>query len=137
MSVYLCRWPNGDLSLACGKNRLVIDDVLDEVGNPDAAELIPIRHAVAVHFRLKKKIESPTAVPGCLELEGIDERLISEVCYAYPVLDEVLEKEDAAPEEIAAAVESEKHRVANELPELSCDPHVAMVQGLADMKRGS
>jgi hypothetical protein len=135
MSIYICRWPNGDLSLVCGKTRLAIEDVLDEVGNPDGAELIPVKHAVAVHFRLKKKIENALTVPDCLELEGIDERLFSEVCDAYPILDKVLEKEDATPEEIAAAVEREKDRVGNELPELSDDPNVAMVQLQANMPR--
>lgn len=134
MSVYICRWPNGDLSLACGTNRVAIEDVLDEVGNPDSAELIPIKHAVAVHFHLKQKIESTFTVPDCLEFEGIDERLFSEVCEAYPLLDEVLVNEDATPEQIDAAVENEKARVRNELP-FSDDPSVEMVQRLADMPK--
>ena len=135
MSVYLCRWPDGDVSIVSGKNRLAIDNVLDEVGNPDSAELIPIRHAMAVHFRLREKIESAFTVPDCLEFDGFDERSFSEICDAYPILDEMLEKEDATQEEIAAAVECEKDRVGNELPELSDDPQVAAVQRLADVPR--
>jgi len=135
MSVYICRWPNGDLSLACGKNRLAIEHVLDEVGNPDEAELIPIRHAVAIHFHLKEEIERAFPVPYCLELEGFDESSFLDVCAAYPILDEVLVSEKASEEEIAAAIEREKRRVRNELPELSDDSHVAMVQRLADIPK--
>lgn len=135
MSVYLCRWPNGDISLVSGNNRLAIEDVLDEVGNPDGSELIPIKHAVAVHFHLKAKIEPGLTVPDCLELEGIDERLFSEVCAAYPILDEVLDREDATPEEIAGAVKGEKIRVENKPAELSDDPKVAMVQLLTNMPK--
>lgn len=135
MSVYLCRWPNGDISLVSGNNRLAIDDVLDEVGNPDDAELMPIKHAVAIHFRLKMKTESALTVLDCLELEGIDERLFSDLCDAYPILYGELSEEDATPEEIAVAVEREKNRVGNELPELSDDPAVAMVQRLTDMPK--
>ena len=66
MSVYLCRWPNGDISFVSGSNRLAIDEVLDEVGNPDGAEMIRIKHAVAVHFHLMKKIQSQYSIPDCL-----------------------------------------------------------------------
>jgi hypothetical protein len=38
---------------------------------------------VAIHFHLKKKIEDSFTVPDCLELEGFDGRLISEVRAAY------------------------------------------------------
>jgi hypothetical protein len=136
MGVYLCRWPNGDVSLVSGKNRLEIDSVLDEVGNPDATELIPIRHAVAVHFRLKEKIDSDDGVASCLKLEGFDERLASEFYRAYPILDEVLSKEDATPEEIAAAVEKERNRMEEEEPpDLSADPNIAKVQCMTDLPK--
>ena len=108
MNIYLCKWPNGDLSLACGKNRIEIEHVLDEVGDPGSAELTRIKHAVAVHFHLKEKIESNETVLDCLEFEGIDERLFADVCDAYPVLDQVLVSENATPEEITAAVAQEK-----------------------------
>jgi hypothetical protein len=52
MGIYLCRWPNGDVSLVIGRDRLAVATVLDEVGNMDEAKMIPIRHAVAVHFHL-------------------------------------------------------------------------------------
>jgi hypothetical protein len=40
MPIYLCRWPNGDVSLAAGESEVEVADVLDEVDNPDAAELM-------------------------------------------------------------------------------------------------
>jgi hypothetical protein len=48
MPVYLCRWPNGDVSLAAGESEVEVADVLDEVENPDAAELMQLDHAIAV-----------------------------------------------------------------------------------------
>lgn len=135
MSVYLCRWPNGDISLVSGKNRLAIDDVLDEVGNPDGAEMIRIKHPVAVHFRLIEKIQSQYSIPDCLEFEGIDERSYWELRSAYPVLHEVLRKEDATQEQIAAAVEQEKERVEVALPDLPGDPIEAMIQVQTNMPK--
>ena len=128
MSVYLCRWPNGDISLVSASSRLAIDEVLDEVGNPDSAEMIPIRHAVAVHFRLKDTVADHLTVPDFLEFGGIDERSYLELLCAYPILHEVLQKEEATDEEIAAAVEQEKKRVEIEPPDLSDDTTVALIQ---------
>jgi len=51
MPVYLCRWPNGDVSLAVGESEVEVADVLDEVDNPNAAEMMPLDHAIAVHFK--------------------------------------------------------------------------------------
>ena len=52
MPVYICRWSNGDVSLAAGESEVEVADVLDEVDNPDAAELMQLDHAIAVHFKL-------------------------------------------------------------------------------------
>jgi hypothetical protein len=52
MSTYIARWPNGDFSIVTGPNRLMIDEVLDEVGDPGCVELTRLNHAVAVHFKL-------------------------------------------------------------------------------------
>jgi hypothetical protein len=63
MPVYLCRWPNGDVSIAAGESDVELADVLDEVDNPDAAELIQLDQAVAVHFTLGQKPGDNGAVP--------------------------------------------------------------------------
>jgi hypothetical protein len=118
-----------------GRNRLEIDDVLDEVGNPDGAELIPVRHAVAVHFHLKKEIDSSNSVLGCLELEGFDECLSWEMDKAYPILDELLSGAGVTPEEIVTAVEQEKNRMDKGALVLSANPTTAMIQHLAELPK--
>ena len=134
MSVYLCRWPNGDLSLAFGKNRVQIEEVLDEVGDPSCAELTRVAHPVAVHWHLKERIAPNETVVDCLEFERVDERSISEVCAAYPMLDDVLLTEHATPKEIAAAVDQETHRVEVE-KEFSDDPDIADLQRTTGMSK--
>lgn len=135
MSVYLCRWPNGDISLVVGNNRLAIDEVLDEVGNPDGAEMIRIKHAAAVHLRLKDDISGSETITECLEFDGIDERSYWEICSTYPVLSEALRKENATEEQIAAAFQHEKERVDPGPPDLSDDPAEAVIQLQINMPR--
>jgi hypothetical protein len=128
MSIYLCRWPNGDVSFVVGKNRLAIDEVLDEVGNPDGAEMTRIKHPVAVHLRLKSDISGHETITECLEFEGIDERSYWEICDAYPVLSEAFRNEAATEEKISAALQREKERVDPGPPELPSDPIEAAIQ---------
>ncbi len=91
MPVYLCRWPNGDVSLAAGESELEVADVLDEVDNPDAAELMQLDHAIAVHFKLGARPGEEGALP--LRFEGMSEELESSIYErAYPVYDEVRTK---------------------------------------------
>jgi hypothetical protein len=128
MSIYFCRWPNGDISLVSGNNRLAIDDVLDEVGNPDGAEMIRINHPAAVHLRLKTDVPRRETITQYLAFEGLDEQSYWELCDAYPVLRDALRKEDATEEEISAALQREKERVDKGPADLSDDPVVAMIQ---------
>lgn len=128
MSIYLCRWPNGDISLVSGSNRLTLDEVLDEVGNPDGAEMIRIKHPVAVHLRFKSDISMCETITECLEFDCIDERSYWELCSAYPVLSEAFRKEDATEEQIAAAFQQEMERVNPEPPDLPEDPFEAAIQ---------
>jgi hypothetical protein len=72
--LYLCRWPNGDLSIVSGSNLTEIDDVLDEVGDGHSAELTRITGRFAVHFRLKEKAsQDAQGIEELLELQGFDE----------------------------------------------------------------
>jgi hypothetical protein len=128
MSVYLCRWPNGDISLVVGNNRLAIDDVLDEVANPDGAEMIRIDHAAAVHLRLKTDTPRRESITEYLAFEGIDEQSYWNLCKAYPILREALRNENATDEQIAAALQQERDRVDPGPVELSNDPIEAMIQ---------
>ena len=52
MALFICRWPNGNVSVAAGDSEFEVNDVLDEVDNPDVAELMQLDHAIAVHFNL-------------------------------------------------------------------------------------
>jgi hypothetical protein len=92
MPVYLCRWPNGDVSLAAGKSEVEVADVLDEVDNPDAAELMQL-DAVAVHLKLGTRPSQEGTLP--LRFEGMSEQLESSIYErAYPVYNEVRTKPD-------------------------------------------
>ena len=73
MPVYLCRWPNGDVSIAAGESGVEVADVLDEVDNPDAAELMQLDHAVAVHFKLGTRPGEEGTLP--LRFEDMSERV--------------------------------------------------------------
>jgi hypothetical protein len=61
MPVFLCRSPNGDVSLAAGESEVEVADVLDEVDNPDAAELMQLDHAQTAHFDLHYYLASRIA----------------------------------------------------------------------------
>ena len=84
MPVYLCRWPNGDVSLAAGESEVEVADVLDEVDNLDAAELMQLDHAIAVHFKLGTRPDEEGTLP--LRFEDMSEQLESSIYErAYPV----------------------------------------------------
>jgi hypothetical protein len=63
MPVFPCRWSNGDVSLAAGDSEVEVADVLDEVDNPDAAELMQLDHAIAVHFKLGTRPSEEGTLP--------------------------------------------------------------------------
>jgi len=117
MAVFLCRWPNGDISIVSARNK---DDAivkLDEIGNADHADLKQLRELL-VDFTLKED--------GGLELSDFDscgfgERTIDEIMQkAYPMLeetfmsDELHEMEEGGSEyqsAIRKAVEAERERL--------------------------
>jgi hypothetical protein len=41
------------VSLAAGESEVEVADVLDEVDNPDAAELMQLDHAIALHLQTR------------------------------------------------------------------------------------
>ena len=158
MMLYLCRWPNGDASFAGGRNLEEIDDVLDEVGNPDRAEMIPIElHAFALHFALKGKA-APTAqwITDVLEFQeaefpSVSERLSESFDQAYPLLadafsgykppnresnaDEIAVIREQYAHRIDAALEAERTRVKAREVELSDDMHAAYIQHRMDLPK--
>jgi hypothetical protein len=101
MSTYIARWPNGDFTIVTGTNRLLIDEVLDEVGDPGCVELTRLNHAVAVHFKLLDEApDHPEAMTQCFAFDGFDERSLVELWTAYPDLDAAF---DDCEEEVTTA----------------------------------
>ena len=134
MPICLCRWPNGDVSLAAGESELEITDILDEVDNPDSAELIELDHAVAVHFTLGKKPGEEGELP--LQFEGLSEQLESSLYErAYPVYNAARSKADGTVEELTDAIKHEKSPIYRKKPEPSSNPVVAQLQDELQMPR--
>lgn len=156
--LYLCRWPNGDVSFVAGRSRAEIDDILDEVGNPDMAEMIRINHCFAVHLKLKEKAgDDVQRITDLLELEQVDEGSYDALDEAYPELDsafhEICDLEEDAEgkgkpteEQIAAtqgkiakiiedALEAEKERLEPKEVDLSSNPLAAKLQLQMDAPR--
>ncbi len=52
MPVFLCRWPNGDISIAAARTKDDVIEKLDEFGNADHADLFQLRDFM-VDFTLK------------------------------------------------------------------------------------
>ena len=133
----ICRWPNGDISLVAAGSRTEADDVLDEVENPDCAELLPLSHPIAIHFSLKRP--SPgDMITDALELEdfAFNEALVESIGKrAYPVLSEVLAKSRCTQKMIDAALDQEKEPIGKKKPELSQNPGAALVQSMGEMPK--
>ena len=134
MPVYLCRWPNGDVSLAAGESEVEVADVLDEVDNPDAAELMQLDHAIAVHFKLGTRPGQEGTLP--LRFEDMSEQLESSIYErAYPVYNEVRTKPDPTVKELTEALKHEKNPIYRKAPEPSSNPSVAGLQDELQMPR--
>jgi hypothetical protein len=134
MPIYLCRWSNGDVSLAAGESEVEVADVLDEVDNPDAAELMELDHAIAVHFKLGTRPGEEGTLP--LGFEGMSEELESSICErAYPVYNEVRTKPDPTVKELTEALKHEKNPIYRKAPEPSSDPSVVRLQDEMQMPR--
>ena len=133
----ICRWPNGDISLVAAESRTEADYVLDEIKNPDGAELLPLNHPIAIHFSLKRA--SPgDSITDALELDhpAFNEALEESVATrAYPVLSEVLAKSRCTQKMIDAALDQEKQPIGERKPELSEHPGAAHVQSTVEMPK--
>jgi hypothetical protein len=82
MPVYFCRWPDGDFSVVDAVNRDHADDLLDEVGNADYAQVTTMKEFM-VHFRL--------ADDGAFEFELFGDAAVDRIMkIGYPILEEAL-----------------------------------------------
>jgi hypothetical protein len=131
---YICRWSNGDVSLAAGESEVEVPDVLDEVDNPDAAELMQLDHAIAVHFKLGTRVGEERTLP--LRFEDMSEQLeFSTYERAYPVYNEVRAKPDPTIKQLTEALKHEKNPVYRKVPEPSSNPSVAGLQDQLQIPR--
>jgi hypothetical protein len=81
MSVYLCRWPNGDVSFVSARSRKAALFQLDRLADPSSCILIPVPN-FQVDFRLGDN--------GKLEMEGFSgEAVLDALQQAYPGLDKL------------------------------------------------
>lgn len=113
MPVFMCRWPNGDLSFVSARNKEDAIVMLDEWDNADLAEVRQVQHFM-VDFTLTDD--------GKLELQAFGERSLDDVWgRAYPVLGKARRKalatSDGEPtgagkEIIRKAVQAERERLA-------------------------
>jgi len=134
MPAFLCRWPNGDVSLAAGESEVVVADVLDEADNPDAAELMQLDHAVAVPFKLGTRPGEGGTLP--LRFEEMSEQLESSIYErAYPVYNEVHAKPDSTVKELIEALKHEKNPIYRKTPEPFSNPSIAGLQDELQMPR--
>lgn len=121
MPVFMCRWPNGDVSFVFARNREDAIIGLDELDNAELAELRQVRDFV-VDFRLTDS--------GELEFQGFGESCEEEVWNrAYPLLARAMadapkttagEPTSEGKKSIRAAVQTEKERlVGKKTPKLA------------------
>lgn len=104
MSNFLCRWPNGDLSLVSAQDRDAAIVILDEIGDATEAELFETND-LFVNFTLTDQ--------GHLEFENFSESFdtdIMEKCYPL-ILKAQMEDEDEG-EDYTQATTAERLRLA-------------------------
>lgn len=138
MSIFIARWPNGDFTIVCGENRLAIDEVLDEEGDPGSVQMTRLNHAVAVRFKMRDDTSAdPQDMFECFEFDGFDEQSLGDFWTAYPVLYEAYD--DTAEggitvEKVKAAMETERFSI-NVTPEISDDPQLAALQKMTGISK--
>src|SRR5712671_4463740 len=82
MPIFMCRWPNGDLSFVSARNKEDAVVMLDEWDNAELAELRQIRNFM-VDFRLTDR--------GEMELQAFGEDVLNDIWErAYPVLSQAM-----------------------------------------------
>jgi hypothetical protein len=118
----------------CRESEVEVADVLDEVDNPDGAELMQLDHAIAVHFKLGTRPGEEGTLP--LRFEDMSDQLESSNCErAYPVYNEVRAKADPTIKELTEALKHEKNPIYRKAPEPSSNSSVAALQDELQMPR--
>jgi hypothetical protein len=103
---YVCRWPNGDMSLVQGETKMDAIILLDEVGGAAEEYLHEIKLPLVVHFSLEDLFVGDTH-PFPIEVFG--EELGMELSrVAYPIAHDL---EDPTDKQLMKAVQQERTRV--------------------------
>jgi hypothetical protein len=143
MSLFICRWQNGDFSAVSAGSREEAIILLDEVGNAEECELFTVKDFM-VHFSLKREApDLQSMLP--VELEGFGEDTHDMLCdHVYPVYkNAVLKAVESEPDDkdipfgeetsalqgLNAALATERQRQwGAKQPEVSDDPAAAQLQ---------
>jgi hypothetical protein len=121
MSLYICRWPNGDLSAVLAANKQEAIFLLDEVGDAQA-DLLVSCPTFMLHLSLTDTVtpEDVGDLPNVLEVESFGEKCRSKIWDAYPELAAVASEMDDDAEErtedewqalVDAALARERERI--------------------------
>ena len=112
MPLYLCRWPNGDVSIVNAKNKTQAIIRLDEFDNAECAEISRL-HEFLIDFRLNDE--------GRLEMTQLGEATEDVIMErAFPDLEEALSSDEFAAldpqseqyrKKLREAVEGERKRL--------------------------
>jgi hypothetical protein len=135
MPVYICRWPNGDFSVASAANKERAIELLDEIGNAEGAPISVIEDFM-IHFELKDS--------GDLEFESFGEATEGKIMeWGYPLLDDACAEfangslgDDERAKVIRQAVDAERQRVLHKTkePEMELGKRI---KGLTDAPAGT
>lgn len=103
MSVFCCRWPNGDISFVVARNKEAAIVALDEIGNAETSDIFSVREFM-LHLGLQDD--------GQLRFQGFGELSESEVLpIVYPVLESLSEFPKPSASTIREAVLEERRRL--------------------------
>jgi hypothetical protein len=101
MPIFLCRWPNGDVSIVSARNKEDAIVALDEFDNADHGYISQLKEQFLVDFRLKDD--------GRLELSQFGESTLDEIMKnAFPELEKTPSEDSAV---VRQAVELERMRL--------------------------
>jgi hypothetical protein len=114
MPVFICRWPNGDVSAASADDLDEAIELLDEIGNArgNTDNIFEAAHFM-VHFKLSEKAVDWPENDTPLWLEGFGEKFWSQLMeYAYPEYYKEILDDDVTAESVNESLQRERKRLA-------------------------
>lgn len=108
--MFICRWPNGDVSFVEATDEADAIEILDEVGEATPAYLAEVKKDFLLNLRLKQ-LPGATDPLDHFELEGFGEEMGPQIEEVYPLLFAQYGDKEPSDEDVATAIEAEKTRV--------------------------